>query len=74
MLDLQRLLRDAVAELDREDDAKKRRERATAEREARSFLERLDPSSQEGLWFEAVAERFPSRLEAAMTYVRDVKR
>lgn len=67
MLDLQKMLRDAVAELDRETELDQRQA-------ARAFLKSLDPSSQEGMWFEALAERFPSRLEAAVVYLRDVKR
>jgi hypothetical protein len=67
MLDLQKMLRDAVAELDRETAVE---DRAAA----RAFLKNLDPESQEGMWFEAMAERFPSRLEAAVVYLRDVKR
>jgi len=74
MLDLQRLLRDAVAELDREEAATRHAERVKDERSARLFLEKLDPDSQEGMWFEAVAEKFPTRVEAAIAYLRDVKR
>ncbi len=72
-MDLHRLLEDVVAELDREEELGRQAARATTERAARRFLEGLDPGSQEGLWFEAVAERFPSRLDAAIAYVRDVK-
>ncbi len=67
MIDLQKILRDAVAELDRETAGK---DRASA----RNFLARLDPDSQEALWFEALAEKYPSRLDAAVAYLRDVKR
>jgi hypothetical protein len=67
MLDLQKMLRDAIAELDRETE----HERRAA---ARVFLKDLDPNSQEGMWFDAIAERFPSRLDAAVAYLRDVKR
>lgn len=73
MLELQRLLRDAVAELDREEAAARQRLRAREERRARTFLDALDPDSQEGMWFEAIADAFPSRLEAAIVYLRDVK-
>jgi hypothetical protein len=44
-----------------------------AERRARRFLATLDPDSTEGMWFDALAERFPTRLQAAIVYVRDVK-
>ena len=42
--------------------------------EARRFLGSLDVDSQEGMWFEAFAEGFPSRLDAAVVYVKDMKR
>lgn len=74
MLDLQRLLRDAVADLDREQETERRLERSREERAARVFLDKLDSESQEGMWFEALAERFPTRIEAAIAYLRDVKR
>lgn len=74
MLDLERLLREAVAELDREEDARRRRESMRAENDARAFLTRLDADSREGMWFEAVAEEFPTRLDAAIAYLREVKK
>ena len=67
MLDLRKMMRDAIAELDRETELEERQA-------ARAFLKSLDPNSQEGMWFEALAEKFPSRLEAAVAYLRDVKR
>lgn len=67
MLDLQKMLRDAVAELDRETAVEQRDT-------AKAFLRNLDSNSQEGMWFEAIAERFPTRLDAAIAYLRDVKR
>ena len=44
-----------------------------AERRARRFLATLDPDSTDGMWFDALAEGFPTRLQAAIVYVRDVK-
>jgi len=64
---LQKMLRDAVAELDRETE---KDQRVAAE----TFLRNLDPESQEGMWFDAMASQFPSRLAAAVAYLRDVKR
>ena len=49
-------------------------EQRALEQEARQFLKDLDSDSQEGMWFEAFAERFESRFAAALMYVRDVKR
>jgi len=74
MLDLQKMLRDAVAELDREEEGNRRRQATMETAAARTFLTHLDPESQEGMWFEAMAEKFSSRLEAAVVYLRDVKR
>jgi hypothetical protein len=45
-----------------------RAERAAAQR----FLASLDRSSPEGEWFETLAEGFPSRLEAAIAYLREM--
>jgi hypothetical protein len=59
MLDLRKMMRDAIAELDRETELEH-------DRAARAFLKNLDPHSQEGMWFEALAEKFPNRLEAAL--------
>ncbi len=62
--DLLAALRAEVTEVEERDE----RERA------QQFLAALDPESSEGMWFDAVAETFPSRLAAAIAYVRDVKR
>lgn len=66
-MDLHELLADVMTELRQEDEAQ-------ALEGARRFLRDLDPESQEGLWFEALAESFPDRLAAALSYVRTVKR
>lgn len=55
---LERMLTDVRLGFDRE-----------LERDARRFLATLDPSSQDGMWFEAFAESFPSRLAAAIAYL-----
>ncbi len=44
---------------------------AERERDARRFLEALDPSSQEGMWFDAFAASFRSRLDAALAYLEE---
>lgn len=71
MLDLRKMMHDAIAELDRETVLEQQKENVTR---ARAFLKNLDPNSQEGMWFEALAEKFPNRLDAAVAYLRDVKR
>ncbi|MBW4491905.1 MAG: hypothetical protein KME26_02085 [Oscillatoria princeps RMCB-10] len=37
---------------------------------AQAWLKELEPLSEEGLWFEALAEKYPSRLEAAIDYLQ----
>jgi hypothetical protein len=66
---LRTLLARAVAELEPE-----ARTSENPDEAARRFLKTLDPDSQEGMWFAALAEGFRSPLEAARVYVRDVKR
>lgn len=66
-MDLHELLADVMTELRQEEEAQ------VLDR-ARRFLRELDPESQEGLWFEALAGSFPDRLTAALSYVRTVKR
>ena len=65
------ILRDVVQSMDAEVKAESERHLRD---QARAFLQSLDADSQEGMWFDAFAESFPSRLEAAVAYVRDVKR
>ena len=38
-------------------------------RQAEKWLANLDPSSDEGLWFNQLAESYPSKLEAAIHYL-----
>ncbi|MEH2067771.1 MAG: hypothetical protein V7K47_06330 [Nostoc sp.] len=38
--------------------------------EAKEWLAKIDPFSPEGLWFERFAESYPSKLEAAIEYLR----
>ena len=37
--------------------------------QAQEWLNKLDPLSQEGLWFESFAKNYPSKLEAAIEYL-----
>ena len=64
-MDLFDLARDVVAELEREEEAR-------FTEEARRFLRDLVPDSQEGMWFDAIAGSYPSRLAAAIAYVKTV--
>lgn len=38
--------------------------------QAKAWLEKLDPLSPEGLWFESFAKSYPSKLEAAIEYLK----
>ncbi|MFN6501193.1 MAG: salt stress protein, Slr1339 family [Nostoc sp. DedQUE01] len=39
--------------------------------QAKEWLGKIDPLSPEGLWFESFAESYPSKLEAAIEYLRN---
>ncbi|KJH71495.1 salt stress protein, Slr1339 family [Aliterella atlantica] len=39
--------------------------------QAQAWLEKLDPLSSEGLWFERFAEGYPTKLAAAIEYLQD---
>ncbi|MEH1837460.1 MAG: hypothetical protein V7L20_01540 [Nostoc sp.] len=39
--------------------------------EAKEWLAKVDPLSSEGLWFERFAESYPSKLEAAIEYLKN---
>ncbi|MBD6614644.1 hypothetical protein FNW02_01855 [Komarekiella sp. 'clone 1'] len=39
--------------------------------QAKEWLTKLDPFSSEGLWFERFAERYSSKLEAAIEYLQN---
>ena len=41
-------------------------------RQAEKWLADLDPSSDEGMWFNQLAESYPSRLEAAINYLQSL--
>src|SRR6476469_7817680 len=43
--------------------------RAAVSRTAESWLKNLDPFSTEGLWFNQFAEKYTSKLEAAIDYL-----
>ncbi|MEH2149517.1 salt stress protein, Slr1339 family [Nostoc sp.] len=39
--------------------------------QAKEWLAKVDPLSSEGLWFERFAESYPSKLEAAIEYLKN---
>jgi hypothetical protein len=48
----------------------KAQQKAALKQQAKDWLEKLDPFSPEGLWFERFAESYPSKLEAAIEYLQ----
>ncbi|BAZ54117.1 hypothetical protein NIES4103_68020 [Nostoc sp. NIES-4103] len=40
-------------------------------KQAKEWLDKLDPFSPEGLWFERFSESYPSKLEAAIEYLQN---
>lgn len=70
---------DAEAERDRQQalaaerqrqQAQEAAERAAFAQQAQDWLSKLDPLSADGLWFNQFAERYPSRIEAAIDFLR----
>ncbi|PAX52730.1 salt stress protein, Slr1339 family [Brunnivagina elsteri] len=51
----------------------KLKQKQTLEKQAKTWLEQLEPLSQEGLWFEKFAEGYPSNLEAAIEYLQGLE-
>jgi hypothetical protein len=43
----------------------------TLKKHAKDWLEKLDPFSPEGFWFERFSESYPSKLDAAMEYLQN---
>ncbi len=51
----------------------KAKQKEGLKKEAKSWLEKLDPLSSEGLWFERFAQGYPSKLDAAIEYLESVE-
>lgn len=49
----------------------KAKQREALKNQAKEWLDKLDPFSPEGLWFERFAEGYPSKLEAAIKYLQN---
>ncbi len=47
----------------------KQLKRKALTRQAEKWLSNLDPTSEEGIWFNQLAESYPSKLEAAISYL-----
>jgi hypothetical protein len=42
-------------------------------RQSKAWLEKLNPLSTEGLWFENFAGKYSSKLEVALDYFQEIK-
>lgn len=71
---------DAAEELKRQQELEQERIRQeqlkakqleTLKVQAKEWIAKIDPFSPEGLWFERFAESYPSKLEAAIEYLRN---
>lgn len=51
----------------------KQQQRQALTKEAQEWLKKLNPHSEEGLWFEEFAYDYPSKLEAAIDYLQALK-
>ncbi|MDZ8054201.1 MAG: salt stress protein, Slr1339 family [Aulosira sp. ZfuVER01] len=49
----------------------KAKQREALKSQAKEWLDKLDPFSPEGLWFERFAEGYPSKFEAAIEYLQN---
>ncbi len=54
----------------RRQELEKQRERKQLTLQAELWLKNLDPYSDEGFWFEQFAHSYPSKLEAAIEYLK----
>jgi multidrug efflux pump subunit AcrA (membrane-fusion protein) len=52
---------------------RRRRRREALAREATEWLKKLNPRSEEGLWFEEFSYSYPSKLEAAIDYLEALR-
>jgi hypothetical protein len=48
----------------------KQQQRAALKVKAQAWLKKINPSSEEGLWFEEFACAYPNKLEAALDYLQ----
>lgn len=51
----------------------KQKQKEALKQEAKIWLEKLDPLSTEGMWFERFAEGYSSKLDAAVEYLQGLE-
>lgn len=49
----------------------KAQQRENLKKQAQAWIDKLDPLSSEGLWFESFAKAYPSKLAAAIEYLQN---
>jgi hypothetical protein len=54
----------------RQEELNKQKQIKLLTRKAEAWLKKLDPNSEEGFWFEQFAFSYPSKLEAAIDYLK----
>ena len=54
----------------RHEEQQRQRQKKALRTQAQKWLKKLNPHSDEGIWFEEFAYSYPSRLEAAMDYLQ----
>lgn len=52
---------------------RKQRQREALTQEATEWLKKLNPRSEEGMWFEDFSYSYPSKLEAAIDYLQALR-
>ncbi len=52
---------------------RRQRKREALTQEAKEWLKKLNPRSEEGLWFEEFSYSYPSKLEAAIDYLEALR-
>ena len=62
-----------LVEARQREEEKRQRRRQALTRQAQEWLTRLDPNSDEGLWFEEFSYSYSSKLEAAVNYLEALR-
>ncbi|MCW6035111.1 hypothetical protein K4A83_02335 [Spirulina subsalsa FACHB-351] len=62
--------KEKLLRIEREQAWRRQQQEKALKRQAEMWLKQLDPDSDEGLWFEEFAYHYPSKLAAAMDYLK----
>ena len=69
---VERLLSEVKADYQRKQQKAQQQKIKEIEAQAISWLKNLDPMSSEGLWFTDFAKKYPSKIAAAVEYLRSL--